>query len=88
MKKFTTLEEDLLKEAARSQNAFEQWFKDATDKLLQIKVALEDFKSKYQNDPRNWGFAGSMGYVNEQLDQVLSHLGIMEEDPDGFIEEQ
>lgn len=78
MKKFTTLEEDLVKEAAGAQDAFDKGFKNANDKLLQIRVALEDFKDKYQNDPRNWGFAGSIGYVNEQLDQILEHLGIYE----------
>ena len=79
MKKFTTLEEDLIKEASGAQEAFDKGFKEANDKLLQIRVALEDFKAKYQNEPRNWGFSGSMGYINEQLDQVLLHLGVMEE---------
>lgn len=76
MKKFTTLEEDLLKEAAGAQEAFEKGFTEASNKLMQIKVALEDFKEKYQKDSRNWGYAGSMGYINEQLDQILIHLGL------------
>jgi len=76
MKKFTTLEEDLIKEAVGAKEAFEKSFTEASNKLMQIKVALEDFKEKYQNDPRNWGYAGSMGYINEQLDQVLIHLGL------------
>ena len=79
MKKFTTLEEDLLNEAAGAQEAFEKGFTEASNKLMQIKVALEDFKEKYQNQPRDWGYAGSMGYVNDQLDQILQHLGFSEE---------
>lgn len=79
MKKFTTLEIDLLNEAVGAQEAFDKSFKEANDKLLQIKVALEDFKTKYQNDPRNWGYAGSMGYINDQLNQVLIHLNVIEE---------
>ena len=76
MKKFTTLEEDLLNEAIGAQEAFEKSFTEASNKLMQIKVALEDFKGKYQSDTRNWGYAGSMGYINEQLNQVLIHLGL------------
>jgi len=83
MKKFTTLEEDLIKEAAGAQESFDKGFKEANDKLLQIRVALEDFKAKYQNEPRNWGFSGSMGYINEQLDGILQHLGVY---PDSFHE--
>ncbi len=80
MKKFTTLEEDLIKEAAGAQEAFDKGFKEANDKLLQIRVSLEDFKEKQKNDPRNWGYAGSMGYINEELDEILEHLGIMGEE--------
>jgi len=76
MKKFTTLEKDLVKEAAGAQEAFDKGFKNANDKLLQIKVALKDFKEKYQKEPRNWGYAGSLGYINEQLDNILEHLGL------------
>ena len=79
MKKFTTLEEDLIKEAAGAQEAFDKGFKEANDKLLQIRIALEDFKEKQKNEPRNWGYAGSMGYVNEQLDGILQHLGVYDE---------
>jgi hypothetical protein len=79
MKKFTTLEKDLIKEAAGAQEAFNKSFKNANDKLLQIRVALEDFKEKYQSEPRNWGYVGSMGYVNEKLDQILEHLGVIDE---------
>ena len=76
MKKFTTLEKDLIKEAAGAQEAFDKGFKEANDKLLQIKVALEEFKEKYQDEPRNWGYAGSMGYINQQLDDILEHFNL------------
>ena len=79
MKKFTTLEKDLLIEAIESQNAFYEGYDKANLKLEQIKSALEDFKAKFEQEPRNWGYAGSMGYINDQLDQILIHLGIIEE---------
>ena len=74
MKKFTTLKEDLLKEAYSAQEAFDKGFKEANDKILQVKVALEEFKEKYQDEPRNWGYAGSLGYVIGELDNILEHL--------------
>ena len=74
MKKFTKIEENLLKEAADAQKAFEKGFKTANDKLLKIRVALEKFKEKYESEPKNWGYAGSIGHANELLDEVLDHL--------------
>lgn len=80
MKKFTTLETDLLTESVGAQEAFDKSFSEATDKLAQIEVALENFKEEYQNDLRNWGYAGSMDYINEQLNDILTHLNIKYKD--------
>jgi hypothetical protein len=80
MKKFTTLETDLLTESVGAQEAFDKGFSEATDKLAQIEVALENFKEEYQGDLRNWGYAGSMNYINEQLNDILTHLNIKYKD--------
>jgi hypothetical protein len=74
MKKFTTLKEDLLNEAMESKTAFEEGYNNATEKIEKIKIALENFKEQFELDPRNWGFAGSMGRINEQLDDILGFL--------------
>jgi len=79
MKKFTTLEEDLLTEAIESQKSFNDGFEKANLKLEQIKNALEDFKAKFEQDPRNWGYAGSMEFINKQLDEILEHLNLNDE---------
>ncbi len=74
MKKFTTLKEDLLNEAMESKTAFEEGYNNATEKIEKIKIELENFKEQFELDPRNWGFAGSMGRINEQLDDILGFL--------------
>jgi hypothetical protein len=80
MKKFTTLETDLIKEAAGSKEAFDKGFVEATKKLKQIEIALENFKTKYQGDLRNWGYAGSLNFVNEQLDDILKFFSFNDDD--------
>jgi hypothetical protein len=79
MKKFTTLKEDLLNEAIESQKSFNEGYENANNKLERIKTALDDFQSEFENDPRNWGYSGSMGHVNELLDEILGFLGIVKE---------
>ncbi len=74
MKKFTTLEEDLLKESESAQESFDTNFIYAQSKLDMIKTELDEFKSEYQGDLRNWGYAGSLGHVNELLDEILDFL--------------
>lgn len=75
MKKFTTLDEDLIKESQSAQDAFNLKFKEFEEKLDIVKLAVNNMKEDYQSNLRNWGYAGSMGYVNEQLDDILAHLG-------------
>lgn len=74
MKKFTKIEEDLLREKIEAQERFDQNYTNALNKLEEIKSTLEKFKDEYQLNVENWGFAGSLGYVNEQLDAVLEHM--------------
>jgi hypothetical protein len=74
MKKFTTLKDDLIKESYSAQEDFNIKFEQTQEKLETIKVALDNFKADYQNDLRNWGYSGSMGHVNELLEEILEHL--------------
>lgn len=81
MKKFTTLKEDLVKEELKAYEQFDLKFKEVEDKLLMIKNALENYKTEYYGDPsgrtkQNWGYAGSLGYVSDQLNNILEHLGV------------
>jgi len=74
MKKFTNLDEELLKENAQVADKFNANFTSALQKIDDIKIALDDFAIKQQLEPRNWGYVGSLGYVNEQLDNILAFL--------------
>ncbi len=78
MKKFTNLENDLIKENVELANKFNDKYKSALIKLDQIKIALDDYAIKQTKEPRNWGFVGSLGYINEELNNILEHLGIKE----------
>ena len=42
---------------------------ESTRNQLQVHAARQ------QGDPKNWGFAGDLGYVIEQLSYVLASLG-------------
>jgi len=59
-----------------AKEAFDKSYTEAASKLSQIEAALEDFKATYQNDLKNWGYAGSMDHISNQLDEILTHLGI------------
>lgn len=44
-------------------------------KLDDVREALGEHEMRQDRDPKNWGFAGDMGYVASQLDEVLRFLG-------------
>ena len=74
MKKFTTLETDLLKEAAGVQEAFATKYESATRKLEDISQLLENLKEDHERYPRDWSIVGSLGHVNEELDDIIEFL--------------
>ena len=74
MKKFTTLEEDLLKESLSAQESFNNRYAEFKQKITDINWSVNKMREEYRSDLRNWGYSGSMGYINEQLDNILEHL--------------
>lgn len=48
--------------------------KEVKEKLKAIEAHLEKHKAAAEGDPRNWGFAGDLGYVGEELDNILHFL--------------
>ena len=59
-------------------NATEQFnerIKSSFEKLEVIKKQLEVLKEKQKLQPKDWGFSGSVGNFNEELDNIIESLG-------------
>jgi hypothetical protein len=62
--------------------------KDIAALLKLIQKELRKHATKQKRDPRNWGFAGSLGYVQDELTEVLAFLmGSELEDVDPLLRE-
>ena len=57
-------------EAAYSQNAT-----TAQDLLKRIATRLSEHQTRQAAQPRDWGYVGDLGHINEELAQVLAALG-------------
>jgi hypothetical protein len=79
MKKFTTLEEDLIKENAQAVERFDKHLEDVQIKLEKIKDSLDLLKTEFYGDPlgknAHWGYVGSLEHVSEYLDDIIEFLG-------------
>ena len=76
MKKFTKLDEELLKENATATEKFNTHYNDAIDKLNKIKFALIDMRNEYEKNQGNWGYVGDIYHVVEELDNLCEFLNI------------
>jgi hypothetical protein len=76
MKKFTTLDEELIKENIELAKKFNNHYKECLQKLDIIKIGIDDFAIKQSKQNKDWGYLGSIAYVNEQLDTILEHLNL------------
>lgn len=76
MKKFSNLDEELLKENATATEKFNEHYNIAVDKLDKIKIALNDMKIEYDKNQGNWGYVGSIYHVVEELDDICEFLNI------------
>jgi hypothetical protein len=56
--------------AAYSQNAT-----TAQDLLKRIATRLAEHQARQAAQPRDWGYVGDLGHINEELAQVLAGLG-------------
>ena len=56
--------------AAYSQNAT-----TAQDLLKRIATRLAEHQTRQAAEPRDWGYVGDLGHINEELAQVLASLG-------------
>lgn len=49
-------------------------------KLARLEKGLEAHHERAAQEPKNWGYAGNLAYVEDLLDQALSFLGLTGKD--------
>ena len=50
-------------------------YAEAQDLLKRIAARLADHKKRQAAEPADWGYAGDLGHITEQLAYVLADLG-------------
>jgi hypothetical protein len=76
MKKFTTLDEDLIKENTEIANKFSGYMKDNLKKIDDIKILIDDIAIEQSNNPNNtFDYIAKMLLIHEKLDSILISLG-------------
>lgn len=48
---------------------------ECQDLLKRIAMRLSEHQKRQAQEPRDWGYAGDLGHVSEQLAHVLASLG-------------
>ena len=74
MKKFTHIEEDLIKENLEINNQYEIGYTFALSRLETIKSALNNMVKEQVNDSGNLSYVGDINKVNEKLNEILDFL--------------
>jgi len=74
MKKFTNIEEDLIKENLELEEKFNVHYTSSLQLVDEIKVLLDDFAIQQQKEPGNWGFVGSIAKVHDELNEIKEFL--------------
>jgi hypothetical protein len=78
MKKFTKIDEDLLKESTEASMKLDMYYKKSIKKLDLIKKELDNMMEDFKDSKNNWGYVGNMTHVDEELDNILEFLGVKE----------
>ena len=47
----------------------------AQDLLKRIATRMAEHQARQAAEPRDWGYVGDLGHINEELAQVLAALG-------------
>ena len=76
----TTTKQTAKRDAARGNTpaatvAYNARHAETADLLKRIANQLATHAKEQAAEPRNWGFTGDLGHVNEELAQVLASLG-------------
>lgn len=78
MKKFTNLDEEILKENLEISKKIESNTREIFKKLDDIKIGVDDLLLKQVKESNNWGYVGTLDKINYELDDILVFLGVKE----------
>jgi len=74
MKKFTHIDEDLIKENLEIEEKFNVYYTDSLEMVDKIKIALDDFAIEQQKNPGDWGYVASIANVHDELTEIMEFL--------------
>ena len=57
-----------------AKQAYEARMKQINERLATIRQELDRHQREFKNEERNWGYAGDLGYVEEQLHIIEAFL--------------
>lgn len=75
MKKFTNLDEEILKENLEIANKFSKYMRENFEKLDKIKILIDDIAIEQSNEPNNFDHIAKLLYITEKLDNILITVG-------------
>ena len=75
MKKFTKLDEELIKENTEIASKFSIYMKENLQKLDKVKILIDDIAIEQSNNPNNFDYIAKMLLISEKLDFILLSLG-------------
>ena len=58
-----------------AQETYKNHRNEITKKVQELQELLGELDRKQAQEPRNWGFAGTAGHINKELDEILETLG-------------
>lgn len=64
-----------MNDLTEAQAQFDERQTEALIKIEELKARIANMASKHGAEPQNWGYSGSLGHVNEELDNLLAFLG-------------
>jgi hypothetical protein len=74
MKKFTKIDEDLLRENATVAEKFQTHYDYAIKSMSDITNKLDELSAELEQNPKNWGIVASIAHVNDQLNDIKEFL--------------
>lgn len=66
--------EKYLNESKDANTAYKERYKSVLSNLDKLKKLMKKHSVKQAKSPMDWGYAGDIGYVDDELTELLNHL--------------